>query len=98
MKLREKKELRSKTDKELKDLLKEKDLKIQTLEIEKNQNKLKNLREIFTLRKDVARIKTFLRERELAEKIEVPVKKEEVSKEPESKEKVKAKAKVKGDK
>ena len=60
MKLREKKDLRTKTKKDLLDLLKEKKERVSSLMVEQSQNKLKNTRQIFNLRKDIAIILTFL--------------------------------------
>ena len=64
MKLREKKDLRTKTKKDLLDLLKEKKERVSSLMVEQSQNKLKNTRQTFNLRKDIAIILTFLREME----------------------------------
>jgi large subunit ribosomal protein L29 len=66
MKTKDIKDLRTKSEKELTTLLKEKSAKVFTLKLDQTQNKLKNLREIFITRKDVARIKTILKEKELA--------------------------------
>ncbi|HBB76497.1 MAG: 50S ribosomal protein L29 [Candidatus Levybacteria bacterium RIFOXYA1_FULL_41_10] len=68
MKIRIKKDLRTKSVKELSDLIKENNNKIFDLRIEKSQNKLKNTREIFNLRKDVARMLTFIQEKEASVK------------------------------
>ena len=63
------KEISGKNDKELKDLLKEKRDAFINLKLDNKQNKLKNTRSIFNTRKDIKRILTLIRERELAEKI-----------------------------
>lgn len=70
MKLREKKDLRTKTKKDLLDLLKEKKERVSSLMVEQSQNKLKNTRQIFNLRKDIAIILTFLREMEFTKALE----------------------------
>jgi len=70
MKAKEKKDLRGKTGKELRELLSEKRDKLSTLRVEQSQNKLKNTREIFILRHDIARILTFLREAEFVQESE----------------------------
>lgn len=75
MKIKDKKDLRAKTKKDLWDLLKEKKEKISELRIQQSQNKLKNTSEIFVLRKDIASILTLLREAELV-KAEVSKKEE----------------------
>lgn len=62
------KEISGKNEKELKDLLKEKRDELSNLKLDNKQNKLKNTRSIFNVRKDISRILTVLKERELAEK------------------------------
>lgn len=60
------KEIVSKTEGELKDLLSEKRKELSNLSLDNKQNKLKNTRVIFNTRKEIARILTLVRERELA--------------------------------
>lgn len=60
------KEISGKDDKELKDLLKEKRDALVNLRLDNKLNKLKNTRSIFNTRKDIKRILTLIRERELA--------------------------------
>ena len=62
------KEIDSKTEKDLKDLLAIKRADVFKLNIDNKQNKLKNTRSIFNTRKEVARILTLIREKELATK------------------------------
>lgn len=65
MKTKEKKELREKTIPELKTALREAREEIFSLKLQKAQKKLKNVRLLFEKRKDIARIQTILREKEL---------------------------------
>ena len=67
MKSKDKKELFSKTDKELRKILKEARVTLFNLTLENKQNKLKNPRSIFWKKKEIALILTSLREKELAE-------------------------------
>lgn len=67
MKSKDKKELFSKTDKELRKILKEAKVTLFNLTLENKQNKLKNPRSIFWKKKEIALILTSLREKELAE-------------------------------
>lgn len=67
MKSKDKKELFSKTDKELRKILKEARESLFNLTLENKQNKLKNPRSIFWKKKEIALILTSLREKELAE-------------------------------
>lgn len=60
------KEIAGKDIKELKELLKEKKSELFNLELDNKQNKLKNTRSIFNTRKDISRILTLIREKELA--------------------------------
>lgn len=55
------KELRQKTEKELKDLLSENRHRLGQLKFDLASKKLKNIREIRELRRDIARILTILR-------------------------------------
>lgn len=71
MKSKEKKELFTKTDKELKKMLKEARDALFGLNLDIKQNKLKNTRSIFWKKKEVALILTALREKELLQKEEV---------------------------
>jgi len=64
MKTNEIKELHLKTDSELKKLLLDAQIVLVSLRLEKEQNKLKNTRELFNKRKEVAVIKTILNEKE----------------------------------
>jgi len=59
------KEITGKNEKELKDLLKEKRQELFNLNLDNKQNKLKNSRSIFNTRKEIARIMTLIRERQL---------------------------------
>lgn len=67
MKSKDKKELFSKTDKELRKILKEARESLFNLALENKQNKLKNPRSIFWRKKEIALILTSLREKELTE-------------------------------
>jgi large subunit ribosomal protein L29 len=60
------KEIISKSDKELKTLLSDKRKELLNLNLDNKQNKLKNTRSLFNTRKEVARILTLIRERELS--------------------------------
>jgi ribosomal protein L29 len=66
MKTKEKKELFGKTETELRKALKEAKGALLDLMLDLGQNKLKNTRLIFWKRKEIALIKTALREKELA--------------------------------
>ena len=66
MKTKEKKELFSKNEKELRNVLKEAKAALFELMLDLGQNKLKNTRLIFWKRKEIALIKTALREKELS--------------------------------
>jgi ribosomal protein L29 len=66
MKTKEKKELFSKNEKELRNTLKEAKAALFELMLDLGQNKLKNTRLIFWKRKEIALIKTALRERQLS--------------------------------
>ena len=73
------KEISGKNEKDLKELLLEKKKELQNLMLDNKQNKLKNTRSIFNTRKEIAKILTLMKERELAgpeEKKEAEVKKE----------------------
>jgi len=59
------KEISGKDEKELKDLLKTKRKDLLDLKLENKQNKLKNTRSIFNTRKEIAKIMTLIREKEL---------------------------------
>lgn len=59
-------EISGKNEKELKDLLGEKRKELFDLNLDNKQNKLKNTRVLFNTRKDIARILTIIREKELA--------------------------------
>ncbi len=60
------KDISSKTEKDLKDLLKTKKEELFKLNLDNKQNKLKNTRVIFNTRKEIARVMTLIREKELA--------------------------------
>lgn len=59
------KDISSKTEKDLKDLLKSKREDLFKLNLDNKQNKLKNTRIIFNTRKEIARIMTLIKERQL---------------------------------
>ena len=59
------KEIIGKSEKELKDLLAEKRQDLFKLNLDNKQNKLKNTRSVFNTRKEIARILTLIREKEL---------------------------------
>ena len=61
------KQIINKTDKELKDILKSKREDLDKLNLDNKQNKLKNTRVIFNTRKEISRILTLIREKELAQ-------------------------------
>lgn len=65
MKIKAKKELHEKIIPELKTALREAHEEIFSLKLQKAQKKLKNVRMLFEKRKDIARIQTILREKEL---------------------------------
>ncbi|MGA2911110.1 MAG: 50S ribosomal protein L29 [Candidatus Levyibacteriota bacterium] len=67
MKTKEKKEIFSKSEKELRKALKEAKEALVDLILELKQNKLKNTRLIFWKRKEIALIKTALKEKELSQ-------------------------------
>jgi large subunit ribosomal protein L29 len=62
------KEIKNKTEEELKDLLKTKKEDLFKLKMDKTQNKLKDVKSIYKTKKDIARILTLIRERELVGK------------------------------
>lgn len=64
------KEISSKTEKDLKELLKSKREELFKLKLDNKQNKLKNTRIIYNSRKEISRILTLIREKELAPKEE----------------------------
>jgi large subunit ribosomal protein L29 len=65
------KEIIGKSEKELKDLLKQQREELFKLNMDNKQNKLKNTRSIFNLRKDIRRTLTLIREKQLATPVEV---------------------------
>ena len=65
MKTKDKKGLRLKSIKELMTLVSDTKNLISGLRLDKTQNKLKNTRQIFAKRKEVAQILTILKEKEL---------------------------------
>lgn len=69
MKKKQKEELKAKTILELKNLVKETEVLISKLRIEKSQNKMKNLRSIFWERKRIALMLTIINEKEKSEKV-----------------------------
>ncbi len=66
MKSKDKKELFTKSEKELKKALKEAKEALFNLVLDNRQNKLKNTRQIFWKKKEIALILTSLREKEIA--------------------------------
>lgn len=66
MKSKDKKELFTKSEKELKKALKEAKEALLNLVLDNRQNKLKNTRQIFWKKKEIALILTVLREKEIA--------------------------------
>jgi ribosomal protein L29 len=63
MKASDKKDLHTKTDSELKKLIKDAKSALFNLLLDKEQNKLKNTRDLFLKRKEIAVIKTIIREK-----------------------------------
>lgn len=59
------KDISSKTEKDLKDLLKTKREELFKLNLDNKQNKLKNTRIIFNTRKEIARVLTLIKEKQL---------------------------------
>ncbi|MBP9716595.1 MAG: 50S ribosomal protein L29 [Candidatus Levybacteria bacterium] len=59
------KDISSKTEKDLKDLLKTKREDLFKLNLDNKQNKLKNTRIIFNTRKEIARVLTLIKEKQL---------------------------------
>ena len=68
MKSKDVRELFAKSDKELKKMLSEARESLLDLNLDLKQNKLKNTRSIFWKRKEIALIRTFLREKEIIAK------------------------------
>lgn len=60
------KQIANKSEKELRELLKSKKEDLFKLNLDNKQNKIKNTRAIFNSRKEIARILTLIREKELA--------------------------------
>lgn len=58
-------EISNKNEKELKELLSQKREELFKVAIDNKQNKLKNTRSIFNTRKEIARIMTLIKEKEL---------------------------------
>lgn len=71
MKTRDRKELFAKNDKELRKALKEAKDVLFNFSIENKQNKLKNTRQIFWKKKEIAWILTALKEKELVQESKV---------------------------
>ncbi len=63
MKTKEKRELKTKTDEELRTILKDTENNLLSLRFQASQSKLKDKRSIFITRKKIARIMTLIRER-----------------------------------
>ena len=61
------KEITGKSEKELKEFLEEKREELFNLKLDNKQNKLKNTRSIFNVGKDISRVLTLIREKELAD-------------------------------
>ena len=59
------KQIANKSEKELRELLKSKKEDLFKLNLDNKQNKLKNTRSIYNVRKEIARILTLIREKEL---------------------------------
>jgi len=78
MKKKEKENIKLKPKEELRNLLKESEDLLFKLKIEKSQNKLKNLRSIFSERKKIALILTIINEKEILEKLNIKTGKEKV--------------------
>ena len=70
MKTKDKKELHLKSLEDLKTLVKDAKELLSNLNLDKTQNKLKNTRQIFLKRKEIAQILTVIRGKELLEKME----------------------------
>lgn len=68
MKTKDKKELFTKTTQELQHIVGEAREKVFSLRLQAVQNKLKNKREVFLKRKDIARILTVIRQKEQSAK------------------------------
>jgi ribosomal protein L29 len=66
MKSKDKKELFTKSEKELRKALKEARAALFNLNLDNRQNKLKNTRQLFWKRKEIALILTALKEKEIA--------------------------------
>jgi ribosomal protein L29 len=66
MKTKDKKELFTKSEKELRKALKEAREALFNLNLDNRQNKLKNTRQLFWKRKEIALILTALKEKEIA--------------------------------
>lgn len=67
MRKRELKELKNKTIKELKELIEKMEEELAKLKVEKEGGKLRNISQLREKRRDLARIKTILREKEINE-------------------------------
>lgn len=65
MKIKEKKDLRTKSIVELRTMLKNAKNAIFTAKLEKSQNKLKNTRSLSLKRKEIAQILTIMKEKEI---------------------------------
>lgn len=79
MKRKEKENIKLRSEKELRNLLKESEDLLFKLKLEKSQNKLKNLRSIFIERKKIALILTIINEKEVLEKLNIKTKKGKVN-------------------
>lgn len=71
MKTRDKKELHPKSLKELKNLVIQAQDELSGLKLDKTQNKLKNTRQLFIKRKEIAQMLTIIRAKELSQKVKV---------------------------
>lgn len=76
MKTKDKKELHTKSTKELKNLITEAKKTLAELKLESTQNKLKNTRSLTLKRKEIAQMLTIVRMKELAEVQAEKIKKE----------------------
>lgn len=60
------KDISSRTEKDLRDLVKSKKEELSKMKLDNKQNKLKNTRIIFNTRKEISKVLTIIREKELA--------------------------------
>lgn len=60
------KDISSRTEKDLRDLVRSKKEELSKMKLDNKQNKLKNTRIIFNTRKEISKVLTIIREKELA--------------------------------